>query len=109
MVVARMSVWKFKSGRREDAFDAIERIKANAQKTDGFMGHLFLMPQENPDSMTAISLWENEEAERSSMQGLFQEASRDLMEYIASPPDVMMYQVYSANVSDVKPQMAQPA
>lgn len=108
MVVARMSVWKFKSGRRESAFDAIERIKASAQKTDGFMGHLFLMPQENPDSMTAISLWENEEAAKSSMQGLFQEASRDLTEYISSPPEVTTYRVYSANVSDVRPQMAQP-
>ncbi len=42
------------------------------------------------------------------MQGLFREASRELTEYIASSPEVTTYQVYSANVSDVKPQMARP-
>ncbi len=109
MVVARIVVWKFKSGQREAAYDVLEEAKQKARNVDGFSGHLFLLPSEDPDTEIVVSLWENEEVYQASLQSTFKEASQNLEKYLAAPPDVMKYAVYSAEVETVKPELVKPA
>ncbi|WP_214083992.1 putative quinol monooxygenase [Methanoculleus sp.] len=109
MVVARITVWKFKSGQREAAIGVLEEAKKQARKIDGYSGHLFLLPSEEPDTEIVVSLWENEEVYQASMQSLLQEVSQNLDKYIVSPPDVMKYTVFSAEVEAVKPELVKPA
>jgi heme-degrading monooxygenase HmoA len=108
MVVARMSVWKFKSGQRENAVDTIESIKERVHRTEGFRGDLFLLSKEDPDSETVVAFWEDERTERASAGGIFQVAIRELEKYLASPPEVSHFTVYSVTTQEIMPQMAKP-
>ena len=44
-----------------------------------------------------------------TMQDLLQEVSRNLEKYLASPPELTKYTVFSAEVETVKPELVTPA
>ncbi|MDI6719781.1 MAG: hypothetical protein QMD46_09240 [Methanomicrobiales archaeon] len=87
-----MSAWRFKKGRREEAFDLLDRkIADDARALKGYRGSLDLFALDDPDAAVIITLWEDEEALNASRRGIFQTASSELEEFIAAPPDVRNY------------------
>jgi heme-degrading monooxygenase HmoA len=94
MVVARMSLWKFKKGQREAAFSFLNRaFGEDARKTRGFRGSIDLTSSEDPNSGVIITLWEDDKAQEASAGGLFMKAAKELETYIEAPPEVRNYRV----------------
>jgi len=99
MVVARMSIWKFKGGQREAAFNTLERTAAEeSRRTRGYRGSLQLLSVEDPDAGIIITLWEDEDALNASAHGLFKGAVQELKQYVAAPPRVEKYKLDGAEM-----------
>ena len=99
MVYARVSSWKFKRGQSEAGLKVLDQeIAPNVRTTKGFKGALFLIPNEDADSLLAITLWGTEEDQKISGKGIFQEATKKLEKYVDGPPDVKGYEVHSGEL-----------
>jgi quinol monooxygenase YgiN len=104
-----MSTWKFKPGQRDAALEVISKKGDEAGETKGFRGYLFLMPSDDPDAAVLITLWEDEGSLRTSQEGIFKEASGDVEQYTAAPPEVKKLHVHSAEIAEIAPELAKPA
>jgi len=100
MVFARMSIWKFKHGQREEAFKKLDESipRATVGSTKGFRGFLQLLSNDDPELGIIITFWESEDALKSSGKGVFRDAVRTLEQFVDSPPDVKNYRVSDAEL-----------
>ncbi len=99
MVVARMSTWRFRKGKREEAFDLLDRTVADdARAAKGYRGFLDLFALDDPDAGVIITFWEDEEALNASRRGIFQTASSELEALITDPPDVRNFKVQDSEI-----------
>ena len=67
LVLARVSFWNFKTGKREEAFSELDRIlNTLAQDVEGFRGYMSLLSFEDPNAVTILTLWQDEDALKES-------------------------------------------
>lgn len=99
MVLARMSFWYFKAGKREEGFAELDKIlNTLAQNSEGFRGYMSLLSYENPNALTILTLWQDEDALKKSELGVFARASQKVQDQLERPPRVENYRIYSTEL-----------
>lgn len=107
MVVARMTRWKYKSGQREKALEALDEIMAIGM--NGFRGDIILLAEEDPDTEVIVTFWDDDAAMKASAEQLFHPAGdlkgplERLQTYLTAPSEVTDFTVYAARALDVRP------
>jgi heme-degrading monooxygenase HmoA len=99
MVLARMSFWYFKAGKREEGFVELDKIlNTLAQDSKGFRGYMSLLSHENPNLVTILTLWQDEEALKKSELDVFARATQKVQGQLEKPPRIDNYRVYSTEL-----------
>ena len=99
MVLARMSFWSFKKGKREEGFSELDRIlNTLSQVAEGFRGYMSLLSYEDPNALTVLTLWQDEESMKMSEKGVFAQAIKKVQDSLESPPRIENYRVYSTQL-----------
>ena len=99
MVLARMSFWSFKKGKREEGFSELDRIlNTLSQVAEGFRGYMSLLSYEDPNALTVLTLWQDEESMKMSEKGVFAQAIKKVQDQLESPPRIENYRVYSTQL-----------
>ena len=63
VVLARMTFWSFKHGKREEGFAELDKIlNTLAQEVQGFRGYMSLLSFDNQNEVTILTLWQDEDA-----------------------------------------------
>ncbi len=94
-----MSFWTFKKGKREEAFKELDRIlNTLVQNADGFRGYMSLLSYDNPDELTVLTIWQDEESMNKSEEGVFSQAIQKVQDLIETPPCTEKYRVYSTQL-----------
>jgi heme-degrading monooxygenase HmoA len=61
-----MSFWNFKKDKREEGFAELDKIlNTLAQDVEGFR-HMSLLSHEDPNRVTVLTLWQDEESLKKS-------------------------------------------
>jgi heme-degrading monooxygenase HmoA len=99
VVLARMSFWYFKTGKREEGFGELDKIlNTLAQESEGFRGYMSLLSSEDPKAVTILTLWQDEDALKKSESGVFARASQKVEASLEKPPRIDNYRVYSTQL-----------
>lgn len=99
MVLARMSFWYFRKGKREEGFAELDKIlNTLAQESDGFRGYMSLLSSGDPNAVTILTLWQDEDVLKKSEQGVFARASKKVEESLEKPPRIENYRVFSTEL-----------
>jgi len=99
VVLARMSFWYFRKGKREEGFAELDKIlNTLAQESEGFRGYMSLLSHEDPNAVTILTLWQDEDALKKSEQGVFARASKKVEESLEKPPRIENYRVFSTEL-----------
>jgi heme-degrading monooxygenase HmoA len=103
LVLARMSVWNFKKGKREEAFAELDRIlNSNTRNTSGFRGYISLLSYENANTAMILTLWKDKESLEASEKGVFAVAINKIKDSIEGDPSLMNYRVFSTELFNRK-------
>ncbi len=94
MVHARMTIWKFKPGKRAEAVETVEGFMEEIRKTEGFRGMLTLQSMDDPNTATFIALWDSENTMNASQKGIYQKVSKKLQSIATEPPQLMNQEVH---------------
>ncbi len=99
MVLARESFWHFKAGKREEGFAELDRIlNTLAAVAQGFRGYMSLLSYEDPNALTVLTLWQDEESMQKSKKGEFAQAIKKVQDQLESPPHTENYRVFSTQL-----------
>jgi len=99
MVLARMSFWCFKSGKREEGFAELDKIlNTLAQNSEGFRGYMSMLSHEDSNAVTILTLWQDEEALKKSELGVFAMAIQRVQDQLQKPPRIENYRIYSTEL-----------
>lgn len=99
MVFARMSSWTFKKDKAEEGFLELDSQLNNlTRQTEGFRGYMSLLPSEDHDQAVILSLWQDQEALDASEKGAFIELTKRLESYLAKPPTIKSFRVFSTEL-----------
>lgn len=99
LVLARMSFWYFKKGNREEGFSNLDRIlNTLAQDVEGFRGYMSLLSFEDPNAVTILTLWQDEDALKKSEQNVFVRATEKVQDALERPPRIENYRVFSTEL-----------
>ena len=99
MVLARMSFWYFKAGKREEGFAELDKIlNTLAQDSEGFRGYMSMFSHQDPNEVTILTLWQDEEALKKSEIGVFAKATQKVQDQLQKPPRIENYRVYSTEL-----------
>jgi len=99
MVLARMSFWYFKKGKREEGFSELDKIlNTLAQEAEGFRGYMSLLSYEDPNAVTILTLWQDEDALKKSEQDVFVRATKKVEDSLEKPPRIENYRVFSTQL-----------
>jgi heme-degrading monooxygenase HmoA len=99
LVLARMSVWHFKEGKGEKGFSELDLLlNTLAHQTEGFRGAISLLDVDDPNEVTILTLWIDEEALQKSEKGVFTQAIKRVEDSIDSPPKIKNYRVFSTEL-----------
>jgi len=99
LVLARLSKWHFKKGKREEAFLELDRIlNTLALKVEGFRGYMSMLSHDDQNSATILTLWQDEEALKRSEKGAFAQAIKKVQDSLESSPIVENYRVFSTEL-----------
>ena len=99
MVLARMTVWTFKKGKREEGFAELDKIlNTLAQEVKGFRGYMSLLSYDDPSAVTILTLWQDEDALKKSEQEVFARATKKVQDVLEKPPKLENYRVYSTEL-----------
>jgi quinol monooxygenase YgiN len=94
-----MSFWYFKEGKREEGFSELDRIlNTLAQEAEGFRGYMSLLSHEDPNAVTILTLWQDEEALKKSQNDVFARAAEKVQEQLEKPPRIENYRVFSTEL-----------
>ena len=94
-----MSFWYFKKGKRDEGFSELDRIlNTLAQDAQGFRGYMSLLSYEDPNALTVLTLWQDEEAMKMSEKGVFAQAIKKVLDSLESPPRIENYRVFSTQL-----------
>jgi len=99
VVLARMTVWHFKEGKSEKGFSELDVVlNTLAHQTEGFRGAISLLDAEDPNEVTILTLWIDEEALKRSEKEVFAQALKRVQDSIDSPPKIKNYKVFSTEL-----------
>ncbi|HTY75199.1 MAG TPA: antibiotic biosynthesis monooxygenase family protein [Candidatus Nanoarchaeia archaeon] len=99
MVLARMSIWCFKKGKREEAFAELDRILSSlSQNVTGFRGYMSLLSKEDLTAAVVLTIWQDEEALEASEKGVFADAIKKVQGLLETTPRIENYKVYSTEL-----------
>lgn len=99
MVLARMSFWNFKAGKREEGFAELDKIlNTLAQDAEGFRGYMSLLSFEDPNVVTILTLWQDEDALKKSEADVFVRATKKVEDSLEKPPRIDNYRVFSTEL-----------
>ena len=99
MVLARMTFWTFKKGKREDGFSELDKIlNTLAQDAEGFRGYMSLLSYEDQNAVTILTLWQDEDALKKSEQEVFVRATQKVQDQLEKPPKLENYRVFSTEL-----------
>lgn len=94
-----MSFWYFKKGKRDAGFSELDRIlNTLAQDAQGFRGYMSLLSYEDPNAVTVLTLWQDEEAMKMSEKGVFAQAVKKVQDMLESSPRIENYRVFSTEL-----------
>lgn len=94
-----MSFWYFKKGKRDAGFSELDRIlNTLAQDAQGFRGYMSLLSYEDPNAVTVLTLWQDEEAMKMSEKGVFAQAVKKVQGMLESSPRIENYRVFSTEL-----------
>ena len=92
-----MSLWHFKQGKREEAFLALDSIlNTSTRNSNGFRGYVSLLSYEDTDSVTILTLWQDEESLKASENEVFARAINKVKDSLESTPRIENYRMFSA-------------
>ena len=99
MVLARMSNWHFKEGKGEKGFSELDIVlNTLAHQTEGFRGAISLIADDDPNTVTILTLWIDKEALDRSEKEVFAQALKRVQDSIDGPPQVKNYRVFSTEL-----------
>src|SRR5665647_189984 len=94
-----MTVWHFKEGKSEKGFSELDVIlNTLAHQTEGFRGAISLLDDDNPNAVTILTLWIDEEALDRSEKEVFFQAIKRVQDLIERPPQIKNYRVFSTEL-----------
>jgi len=104
MVVARLSTWSFKEGKRDELFHQLDSTFGKlARGAKGFRGVISLLDKEEPNIGIVITLWTDEDSYNASEFSVLTPAIQQIMENLKSPVTVRNYRVFTAEVAQLIP------
>lgn len=83
MTHARLVDVKFKPGKRDEGMSIIADVAKNVR--EGFEGMLVLLPTDDRDRATYVTLWDSEESMSSSWKKINPRATEALKNVLAEP------------------------
>jgi len=96
MVLARMSAWSFKEGKREEGFSDLDaNIGVAARGIRGFRGYMMLLSRDDPNTAIVIGLWADEESLKASEEKVMEAAKQRMAELVSGLPKTEYYRVFS--------------
>ena len=96
MVLARMSTWSFKEGKREEGFSDLDaNIGVAARGIRGFRGYMMLLSRDDPNTAIVIGLWADEESLKASEERVMEAAKQRMAELVSGLPKTEYYRVFS--------------
>ena len=99
MVLARLSIWRFKKGKREDAFAELDHIlNVSTRHTKGFRGYISLLSYDDSNTSTILTLWQDEESLSASEKGVYSGAIDKVKDSLESPPQIENFRVFSTEL-----------
>jgi len=103
MVFARVSSWKYKSGKREEGLKTLNEYVESIPRSQkrfwgGFRGAITLLSTDDPDAALMITLWESEDALKASRSDTFKDAVGKIERFLQAAPDVKNYKLDSAEL-----------
>jgi heme-degrading monooxygenase HmoA len=94
-----MTFWIFKKGKREEGFSELDKIlNTLAQDAEGFRGYMSLLSYEDPNAVTILTLWQDEDALKKSEQDVFARAIQKVQYQLEKPPKLDNYRVFSTEL-----------
>ncbi len=97
MVLVRMSLWRFKEGKREKAFLTLDHIlNTSTRNSNGFRGYVSLLSYEDPNAATVLTLWQDEESLKASEKAVYAEAVKKVHDSLERLPCIENYTVFSS-------------
>ena len=92
-----MSLWLFKEGQREKAFLELDHILNTATRnSNGFRGYISLLSYEDPNLVTILSLWHDEESLKASEKAVFAQAKEKVKDALKGSAKIENYHIFSA-------------
>jgi quinol monooxygenase YgiN len=99
LVLARLSIWAFKKGKREEGFAELDKILNSATRhTKGFRGYISLISQDDLDGSTILTLWQDEESLEASEKGVYSLAIAKVEDFLEGLPQVKNFKVFSTEL-----------
>ncbi|MCW3996075.1 MAG: antibiotic biosynthesis monooxygenase [Candidatus Bathyarchaeota archaeon] len=99
LVFARMSVWTFKPGKREEGFLELDNIlNISTRHAQGFRGYMSLLSHEDVNSAVILTLWQDEDSLRATEKGIFAKAIKKVKYSLTKPPEVKNFRVFSTEL-----------
>ncbi len=86
-----MLTMKVQPGRKEEAIDIIDEF--GKQPVEGFEGMLTLLPTDDPDRVTIISLWDSEQSMLNSQRNVVPRVSKLLGDLVIGKAEIHSHQV----------------
>jgi len=83
MTHARLVDVKFKPGKRDEGMSIIADVAKNVR--EGFEGMLVLLPDDDPNKATYVTLWDSEESMNDSWKKINPKATEALKNVLAEP------------------------
>ncbi len=94
-----MTVWYFKEGLGQQGFSELDTVlNTLAHQTEGFRGAISLLDDEDPNAVTILTLWIDEEALKRSEKDVFSEALKRVQELLERPTQIKNYHVFSTEL-----------
>ena len=104
MVVARLSRWLFKVGKRDGVFQELDSTFGDIERgAKGYRGVLSLLDKDDPNRGIVITLWSDEDSSRASETGVFESAIQKINAHLQEPPKVEEYGVFTAELKQLVP------
>jgi len=97
MVVARLSKFYFKNGKREEGFSELDLIlNKETRSVKGFRGYVSMFSCDQANLITFLTVWEDDESFLASQQ-VFSSAVEKVMPLVERQPEVEHYRVDTVN------------
>ncbi|MDW5562345.1 MAG: antibiotic biosynthesis monooxygenase family protein [Methanomassiliicoccus sp.] len=101
MTVARIVWWKLKPGTRDEAASRIDGHLDQIKNQDGYRGFMSFLSASNPDRMTVVSVWEDEQAMVRAEKDIYPQVVDSLSDLLAEEPQVARQSIHTADIPKI--------